>query len=356
MRRPFWPRSRGSLHGRAHRPACRKGGFDAGRSRLANVHVVHADGTLGWAGAAPYDAIIVAAGGPEVPESLKEQLRSAAGLVIPVGTDPRAQEIVRVTRVSRHEYKTRRHRRCPLCAARRQGGMGAGGAAGPPQADALRGSPRSDALASGQLPTVVRAFQFDRIGGPRPAAGADRRRENRAARRGDARHVRVLSHARAHLAGADRAQRGFDLSPSKGIGPMWRVSITTCGISNIRRASGRRSPAFRPGCGATTRCGRSSIGCERTMRAGTRQAEWRFMGSTFTASTPRSARCWNIWTRSIPNTARIARQRYGCLTPWQADPATYGHAALTGAYRTCENEVVRMLAGYLHKQTELRRA
>ena len=36
-----------------------------------NVHVVHADGTLGWPAAAPYDAIIVAAGGPEVPESLK---------------------------------------------------------------------------------------------------------------------------------------------------------------------------------------------------------------------------------------------------------------------------------------------
>ena len=41
--------------------------------------------------------------------------------------------------------------------------------------------------------------------------------------------------------------------------------------------------------------------------------------------------------------AAVARQRYGCLTPWQADPATYGHAALTGAYETCEHEVVSML-------------
>ncbi len=53
-----------------------------------------------------------------------------------------------------------------------------------------------------------------------------------------------------------------------------------------------------------------------------------------------------------PNSARIARQRYGCLTPWQADPATYGHAALTGAYRTCEKEVVRMLQDILHKQSD----
>ena len=50
-----------------------------------------------------------------------------------------------------------------------------------------------------------------------------------------------------------------------------------------------------------------------------------------------------------PETARIARERYGCLTPWQADPSTYGHAALTGGYRTCEREVVAMLRDLLHK-------
>ena len=48
-------------------------------------------------------------------------------------------------------------------------------------------------------------------------------------------------------------------------------------------------------------------------------------------------------------TAQVARQRYGCLTPWQADPATYGHAALTGTYQTCEHEVVSMLSELLQK-------
>ena len=32
-----------------------------------------------------------------------------------------------------------------------------------------------------------------------------------------------------------------------------------------------------------------------------------------------------------PEAARVARERYGCLTPWQAEPATYGRAALTEA-------------------------
>jgi Erythromycin esterase homolog len=42
-----------------------------------------------------------------------------------------------------------------------------------------------------------------------------------------------------------------------------------------------------------------------------------------------------------PRAARVARQRYGCLTPWQADPATYGHAALTGSYQSCEGRSSR---------------
>src|SRR5690606_157349 len=41
-----------------------------------------------------------------------------------------------------------------------------------------------------------------------------------------------------------------------------------------------------------------------------------------------------------PEAAAIARERYGCLTPWQAEPATYGRAALSRGYAECEREVV----------------
>jgi erythromycin esterase-like protein len=53
-----------------------------------------------------------------------------------------------------------------------------------------------------------------------------------------------------------------------------------------------------------------------------------------------------------PATARVARERYGCLTPWQSDPATYGHAALTGAYPTCESYVAVVLTDLLQKHRE----
>jgi erythromycin esterase-like protein len=51
-----------------------------------------------------------------------------------------------------------------------------------------------------------------------------------------------------------------------------------------------------------------------------------------------------------PESAKVARERYGCLTPWQHDPATYGHAALTGSYPTCESQVVRALTDLLAKR------
>jgi len=63
-----------------------------------NVHVLHADGSGGWPSAAPFDAILVSAGAPEVPEALKNQLAIGGRLVIPVGDDPRAQTLLRVTR------------------------------------------------------------------------------------------------------------------------------------------------------------------------------------------------------------------------------------------------------------------
>lgn len=71
-----------------------------------NVRVLHGDGTHGWLEHAPYDAIVVAAGGPQVPESLKAQLKIGGRLVIPVGADQRVQELVRVTRVSENEYRS----------------------------------------------------------------------------------------------------------------------------------------------------------------------------------------------------------------------------------------------------------
>ncbi|MGP1354954.1 erythromycin esterase family protein [Roseicyclus sp.] len=53
-----------------------------------------------------------------------------------------------------------------------------------------------------------------------------------------------------------------------------------------------------------------------------------------------------------PEAARVARERYGCLTPWQSDPATYGRAVLTEGYRRCEEKVVAQLRALLEKRLD----
>jgi protein-L-isoaspartate(D-aspartate) O-methyltransferase len=70
-----------------------------------NVHVRHADGTQGWVDEAPFDAILVSAGAPDVPSSLLQQLAVGGRLVIPVGSDPRTQTLVRITRVATDDYE-----------------------------------------------------------------------------------------------------------------------------------------------------------------------------------------------------------------------------------------------------------
>lgn len=61
---------------------------------LFNVHVKQDDGTLGWPSAAPFDRIIVTAGGPEVPQPLVDQLAEGGILVMPVGATRRLQNLI----------------------------------------------------------------------------------------------------------------------------------------------------------------------------------------------------------------------------------------------------------------------
>jgi len=63
---------------------------------LANVEVRAGDGYLGWPEAAPFDAIVVTAAAPRVPEPLKQQLKVGGRIILPVGDE--WQELVVVTR------------------------------------------------------------------------------------------------------------------------------------------------------------------------------------------------------------------------------------------------------------------
>ena len=79
--------------------------------RISNVAILVGDGTIGWSRYAPFDAILVAAGGPDVPRPLMEQLAPDGGrMLIPVGS----RTMQRLMLVERHgdEYQQREVTEC----------------------------------------------------------------------------------------------------------------------------------------------------------------------------------------------------------------------------------------------------
>lgn len=84
----------------------------AARERLdalgyANVHLRTGDGTLGWPEAGPFDAILVAAAGPQLPQPLKQQLRLGGRLLMPLdlGAQGGTQQLLRVVRRGEDEFE-----------------------------------------------------------------------------------------------------------------------------------------------------------------------------------------------------------------------------------------------------------
>ena len=66
-----------------------------------NISYRHDDGTNGWEVYAPFDAILVAAGGPTIPEPLVKQLEIGGRMVIPIGPEQKSQMLMRVTRTEK---------------------------------------------------------------------------------------------------------------------------------------------------------------------------------------------------------------------------------------------------------------
>src|SRR5205085_70881 len=56
--------------------------------------------------------------------------------------------------------------------------------------------------------------------------------------------------------------------------------------------------------------------------------------------------------RVDPAAGRVARERYGCLTPWAHAPQAYGRKALTAGFRACEAAVARMLSDMLSRRLD----
>jgi protein-L-isoaspartate(D-aspartate) O-methyltransferase len=317
----------------------------------SNVHVLHGDGTKGWPDHAPYDGIIVAAGGPKIPESLKEQLKIGGRLVIPVGSDPKIQELVRVTRISEDEY-----RREDLADVRFVPLIGHEGWATPEaRTTPTRPAPPPKAVPGKTLVQAVaeRCEPFESI----ESASLDRL----LARIGDARVVLLgeASHGTSEFYRMrDRITRelitkkGFRFVAIEGDWPdAARVDhyVRHLEYPPSEWTAFARFPVWMWRNDEV----RAFVDWLRHHNAPLRQASRVAFHGLDLYSLYDSIRAVLMYLDRVdPATAAVARERYGCLTPWQSDPATYGHAALTGSYPTCESDVAVVLTDLLHKRRD----
>jgi protein-L-isoaspartate(D-aspartate) O-methyltransferase len=315
-----------------------------------NVHVLHGDGTLGWSEHAPFDAIVVAAGGPEVPQSLKTQLKIGGRLVIPVGSDRRLQELVRVTRVSALEYRTEE-----LADVRFVPLVGEEGWAPAPNESVTPG-PRGrsrEQESDAQLARLMASHcePFASIDSIDLQPLLQRIGDARVVLLGEATHgTSEFYRLRERISRELIERRGFSFVAIEGDWPdaarvdhyvrhmEYKPSVWTA-FARFPIWMWRNQEV------------RTFVDWLRTYNAG-RDASGRvaFHGLDLYSLFSSIHAVLGYLDTVDPATASIARLRYGCLTPWQSDPATYGHAALTGTYNSCENAVISVLTDLRTKQ------
>ena len=332
-----------------HGPLAEKAATTLADLGYSNVHVLHGDGTRGWPAHAPYDAIIVAASGPTISESLKDQLKIGGRLVIPVGADQHIQELVRVTWIAQREY-----RREDLADVRFVPLLGEEGWA-PEAAEParVRHAPLTGAISEEKLVNRIAdaAEPFGSIDTVDLVPLLERVGDARLVLLGEATHgTSEFYRMRERISRELIVKKGFRFIAIEGDWPdAARVDhyVRHLEYPPSEWTAFARFPTWMWRNNEV----RDFVNWLREHNAATKhEARVAFHGLDLYSLYVSICSVLNYLDQVDPEAAKVARQRYGCLTPWQGDPATYGHAALTGSYRTCEPHVVRALKELLEKR------
>ena len=316
-----------------------------------NIHILHGDGTLGWAEHAPYDAIIVSAGGPSIPESLKSQLKINGRLIIPVGSEKRLQELVRVTRKSELDYEIEDI-----------AGVGFVPLIGEEGWEPENVEISLERKGKRELISVDKKFledmaitvdPFPNIEDANLSALLERIGDARIVLLGEASHgTKEFYDMRSRITQQLIEKKGFNFIAIEGDWP------DVARIDNYVRHVEWPTSEW-------TAFARFPTWMWRNYSVKT-FIDWLHNYNSEIES-KRKISFYGLDLYSLynsinsilkylddvdPDTANIARRRYGCLTPWQKDPATYGRAAISGAYQSCEKEVLAMLTDILRKRQD----
>lgn len=312
-----------------------------------NVHVRTGDGTQGWPEKAPFDAILVAAAAPRVPETLKTQLAIGGRLIIPVGTVPGMQTLRKITRVGEDAYEDENLGGVAFVPLIGEHGWTEHGRAAVSRLASrwrLRKLPELIAAAAEPLPAPE---------DPRFAEWIDRFGERRVVLLGEASHgTSEFYRARAAITRRLIEEHGFTIVAVEADYP---DAAAVDRYVRHRPATDRMEPPFQrfptwmwrnvevEAFIEWLRAHNEPLPPER--RVG-------FYGLDLYNMSDSIAAVLDYLNRTDPEAAQIARERYGCLTPWQKEPSTYGRAVLTGSYRACEEAVTQQCRELLSKRLD----
>ncbi|HEU4731692.1 MAG TPA: protein-L-isoaspartate(D-aspartate) O-methyltransferase [Kofleriaceae bacterium] len=322
-----------------------------------NVSVRCGDGTLGWQDHAPYHAIVVAAGGPELPRALLDQLAIGGRLVMPVGSS-RAQELVRVTRVSATEYQ--REDLGPVMFVPLIGVHGWADR-GDPRTSRGVWPPRNPGPLRGERPssrpgTVAKliaecAEPIERIEDAPIEGLIERIGDARVVLLGEATHgTSEFYRMRARITQQLILRHGFNAVAIEGDWP------DAAAVDRYVRGRLARPRPWVPFARFPTWMWRNREAQDliEWLRAYNLEGhgDVSFSGLDLYSMYTSAYEVVHYLDRVDPVAAAAARERYGRLTPWQDDPAAYGRAALMGRMQSCERDVVAMLRELLARRLD----
>lgn len=318
-----------------------------------NVEIIHGDGSVGWPEAQPYDGIVVAAGGPDAPDALKQQLKVGGHLVVPVG-ESGFQGLMRITRIAEDEFDQQHLgnvRFVPLIGAAGWDEQGRR-ASGTDQTATTSGGRGKD---SERDTTELLADVAEPIeDGTRLDALLDRIGNSRVVLIGEASHgTAEFYRFRARITRELIERKGFNIVATESDWP------DAARLDHYVRDLTTPPSEWRAFTRFPTWMWRNTEVQEfvewlRRHNAGIAQPGERvgFYGLDLYSMYTSIDEVLGYLEAVDPEAAEEARERYGCLTPWERDPATYGRAATSGRYRKCQRDVVDILTALMERQVE----
>jgi erythromycin esterase-like protein len=317
---------------------------------------------MGWPEQAPYDAIPVSAGGPKVPEALKLQLIIGGRMVIPVGRDIH-QTLLLVRRVGDDEFEEEEHGAVtfvPLIGE--EGWREAEEAKRETAIDAETSGFAQGLLIPAQRARAIRsklthiiAEAAEPFGDLKElAALAERFAHKRVVLLGEATHgTSEFYNARAAITAMLVQGHGFNIVAVEADWPdaaVYDAFVRGLPRPKVPRAAFTRFPTW------MWRNDEIASFLERlkAINEGIANPDRRcgFYGLDVYSLSASIEAVLNYLNKIDPECAQIARERYGCLTPWRSDPVRYGRMALSRGYALCEKPVADALFDLLKKRLD----